>query len=189
VSGGVPIPGLASWLSDPSTGRSTVVQGLDTVPADQRPTIRQTNTVHLAWDVMVGLGTLLLLLSVWYGASWIFRRRMPASRWFLRAAACAGVLAVITMEAGWVVTEVGRQPWIVYGHMKVEDAVTANTGVWITFFAVVILYALVGTATILVLRSMGRRFRRAEGFTDQDTPYGPNALTEEVSARAEEAVG
>lgn len=57
VSGGLPIPGLASWLSDPSTGRSTVVQGLDTVPADQRPTIRQTNTVHLAWDVMVGLGS------------------------------------------------------------------------------------------------------------------------------------
>ena len=52
--------------------------------------------------------------SVWYAASWVFRRRMPTSRWFLRAAACSGVLAVVTMEAGWVVTEVGRQPWIVY---------------------------------------------------------------------------
>jgi cytochrome bd ubiquinol oxidase subunit I len=69
VSGGIPIPGLASWLSDPSTGRSTVVQGLDTVPADQRPTVRQVNIVHLAWDVMVGLGTLLFLLSAWYAAS------------------------------------------------------------------------------------------------------------------------
>src|SRR5215217_3459899 len=126
VTGGLPIPGLASWLSDPSTGKATVVQGLDSVPADQRPTIRQTNIVHLAWDVMVGLGSLLFLLAVWYGASWIFWRRMPASRWFLRAAACAGVLAVITMEAGWVVTEVGRQPWIVYNRMKVEDAVTGK---------------------------------------------------------------
>ncbi|HJQ87038.1 MAG TPA: cytochrome ubiquinol oxidase subunit I, partial [Propionibacteriaceae bacterium] len=135
VSGGIPIPGLASWLSDPSTGRATVVQGLDTVPPDHRPTVRQTNIVHLCWDIMVGLGTLLFLLSVWYAVSWIFRRRMPRSKWFLRAAAVSGVLAVITMEAGWVVTEVGRQPWIVYGHMKVEDAVTANTGVWITFFA------------------------------------------------------
>ena len=124
VSGGIPIPGLASWLSDPSTGGATVVQGLDTVPADQRPTVRQTNIVHLCWDIMVGLGTLLFLLSVWYAVSWIFRRRMPRSRWFLRAAAVSGVAAVITMEAGWVVTEVGRQPWIVYGHMKVEDAVT-----------------------------------------------------------------
>jgi cytochrome d ubiquinol oxidase subunit I len=187
VSGGIPIPGLASWLSDPSTGRATVVQGLDTVPPDQRPTVRQTNIVHLCWDIMVGLGTLLFLLSVWYAASWIFRRRMPRSKWFLRAAAVSGVLAVITMEAGWVVTEVGRQPWIVYGHMKVEDAVTANTGVWITFFAVVVLYALVGTTTILVLRGMSRRFRTAEGFIDHDTPYGPSQP--EVPAGAEEAIG
>jgi cytochrome d ubiquinol oxidase subunit I len=174
VSGGLPIPGLASWLSDPSTGTSTDVQGLDTVPADQRPTIRQTNTVHLAWDVMVGLGTLLFLLSAWYGASWVFRRRMPASRWFLRAAACAGVLGVITMEAGWVVTEVGRQPWIVYNHMKVEDAATANTGVWITFLAVVVLYTVVGITTILVLRGMSRRFRRTERLNEHEVPYGPS---------------
>jgi cytochrome bd ubiquinol oxidase subunit I len=188
VSGGIPIPGLASWLSDPSTGRATVVQGLDSVPPDQRPTVRQTNIVHLCWDIMVGLGTLLFLLSVWYAVSWIFRRRMPQTKWFLRAAVVAGPAAVITLEAGWVVTEVGRQPWIVYNYMKVEDAVTGNTGVWITFFAVVILYALVGTATILVLRGMSRRFRKAEGFSDQDIPYGPSALTE-VSAPSEEAVG
>jgi cytochrome d ubiquinol oxidase subunit I len=173
VTGGIPIPGLASWLSDPSTGRSTVVQGLDTVPPDERPTVRQTDTVHLAWDVMVGLGTLLLLLSAWYGASWAFRRRMPASRWFLRAAACAGVLGVITMEAGWVVTEVGRQPWIVYNHMKVEDAATGNTGVWITFLAVVALYAVLGVTTVLVLRSMSRRFRRTGELAEHETPYGP----------------
>jgi cytochrome d ubiquinol oxidase subunit I len=187
VSGGIRIPGLASWLSDPSTGRATVVQGLDTVPPDQRPTVRQTNIVHLCWDIMVGLGTLLFLLSVWYAVSWIFRRRMPRSKWFLRAAAVSGVLAVITMEAGWVVTEVGRQPWIVYGHMKVEDAVTVNTGVWITFFAVVVLYALVGTTTILVLRGMSRRFRTAEDFVDHDTPYGPSRP--EVPAGAEEVIG
>src|SRR3982751_2521110 len=118
VSGGIPIPGLASWLSDPSTGKATVVQGLDSVPPDARPTVRQTNIVHLAWDVMVGLGTLLFLLSAWYGASWVFRRRMPASRWFLRAAAASGVLSIICMEAGWIVTEVGRQPWIVCHLMK-----------------------------------------------------------------------
>jgi len=173
VTGGIPIPGLASWLSDPSTGRSTVIQGLDTVPADERPTISETNVVHLAWDIMVGLGTLLFLLSLWYAASWVFRRRMPTSRWFLRAAASAGVLAVITMEAGWVVTEVGRQPWIVYNLMKVEDASTGNTGVWIMFVSVVVLYLALGVTTIAVLRSMSKRFRRAGGFVDHDTPYGP----------------
>jgi cytochrome bd ubiquinol oxidase subunit I len=178
VSGGIPIPGLASWLSDPSTGRATVVQGLDAFPEDERPTVRQTNIVHLAWDAMVGLGTLLFLLSLWYGASWIFRRRMPASKWFLRAAAASGVLAVITMEAGWIVTEVGRQPWIVYNHMKVEDAATGNTGVWITFVAIVVLYLALGTTTILVLRGMSRRFRRAGGFSEHDVPYAPSAPPE-----------
>jgi cytochrome d ubiquinol oxidase subunit I len=187
VSGGIPIPGLASWLSDPSTGKSTIVQGLDTVPEDQRPTIQQTNTVHLAWDVMVGLGTLLFLLSVWYAASWVFRRRMPASKWFLRAAASAGVLSVLTMEAGWVVTEVGRQPWIVYKYTKVEDAATGNSGVWITFVAVVILYITVGITTILVLRSMSRRFRRAGGFVEQDGPYGPRPPVVPEAADEEEA--
>ena len=124
------------------------MQGLDTVPAAEQPTISEVNVVHLAWDVMVGAGTLLLLLAVWYAAIWLLRRRMPASRWFLRAAAGAGVLAVVTMEAGWVVTEVGRQPWIVYNLMKVEDAATANTGVWLTFVAVVLLYAALGITTI-----------------------------------------
>jgi hypothetical protein len=84
---------------------------------------------------------------------------------------------------------IAGQPWIVYNYMKVEEAVTANTGVWIMFIAVVLLYALVGTTLILVLRGMSRRFRRAGGFTDLDTPYGPSALTEGASAREEEAVG
>jgi cytochrome d ubiquinol oxidase subunit I len=178
VSGGVPIPGLASWLSDPSTGTSTVVKGLDTVPPDERPTIKETNAVHLAWDVMVGLGTLLFLLSVWYAASWVFRRRMPTNRLFLLAASCSGVLAVVTLEAGWVVTEVGRQPWIVYNLMKVEDAATANQGVWLTFVCVAVLYVVLGVTTILVLRGMSRRFRRAGGFVESDTPYGPGPPSE-----------
>jgi cytochrome bd ubiquinol oxidase subunit I len=173
VTGGIPIPGLASWLSDPSDGTSTVVQGLDSVPASDRPTDSEVNVVHLAWDIMVGFGTALFLLSVWYAASWVLRRRMPTSRWFLGAAACSGVLAVITMEAGWVVTEVGRQPWIVYNLMKVETAATANTGVWITFIAVVLLYAALGATLIAVLRTMSKRFRRSGGFVDHDVPYGP----------------
>jgi cytochrome d ubiquinol oxidase subunit I len=174
VEGGIPIPGLASWLSDPSTGKNTVVKGLDSVPAADRPTTSEVNVVHLAWDVMVGLGTLLFLLSLWYGASWAIRRRMPTNRVFLSIAAASGVLSVITMEAGWVVTEVGRQPWIVYNYMKVEDAATANTGVWITFVAVTLLYIALGITAILVLRGMSRRFRRAGGFNDVGSPYGPS---------------
>ena len=143
------------------------------MPADQRPTLRQVNTVHLAWDIMVGLGTLLFLLSAWYWLCWIFRRDMPKSRWFLRVAACAGVAAVITMEAGWVVSEVGRQPWIVYELMTVEDGATANTGVWITFVAIVALYLGLGITTILILRKMSKRFRDRT-LAEQDVPYGPS---------------
>ena len=149
MTGGIEIPGLASWLSDPSTGTATVVQGLDSVPADERPTTREVNTVHLAWDVMVGLATLLFLLSLWYWLSWIFRRDMPRSRLFLWIASGAGVAAVLAMEAGWVVTEVGRQPWIVHNYMKVEDAATTNDGVWITFIVVVAIYLTLATTVVV----------------------------------------
>jgi cytochrome bd ubiquinol oxidase subunit I len=180
VVGGVPIPGLASWLSDPSTGRSTVVQGLDAVPADTRPTTAEVNVVHLCWDIMVGLGTLLLLLALWFALTWLFRRRMPASRWFLRASAISGVLAVVAMESGWVVTEVGRQPWIVYNIMRVEDAATANTGVWITAISVAVVYLALGVTTVLVLRGMSRRARRAEAFVEHDAPYAPSGPAREA---------
>jgi cytochrome d ubiquinol oxidase subunit I len=173
VSGGIPIPGLASWLSDPATGKNTVVQGLEAVPVDERPTVAEVNTVHLAWDVMVGIATLLLLLSLWYAVVWLFRRNMPTTKWFLRAASLAGVAAVIAMEAGWVVTEVGRQPWIVRNYLKVEDAATTNGGVWVTLVVVAAIYAVVGVTTILVLRGMSRRWRRQEG-AETDVPYGPN---------------
>jgi cytochrome d ubiquinol oxidase subunit I len=175
VTGGIKIPGLASWLSDPATGTSTVVQGLDSVPADEQPTIHEVNVVHLGWDIMVGLGTLLFLLALWYWVCWIFRRDMPKSRWFLRVASVAGVAAVVTMEAGWVVSEVGRQPWIVYNLMKVEDAATANTGVWVTFILVVVLYLGLAVTTVLILRTMSRRYRRhGDGDGDGDVPYGPS---------------
>ena len=86
------------------------------------------------------------------------------------------------MEAGWVVSEVGRQPWIVYNLMKVEDAATGNTGVWMTFIGVVVLYAALAFTTVYVLRGMSRRFRRNEeaGETDdygeEDVPYGPSKV-------------
>lgn len=175
VTGGIPIPGLASVLSNPSTGTSTVVQGRNAFPQGSQPTVSEANVVHLAWDVMVGIATLLFLLSAWYGLCWLFRRDLPKTRWFLRIAACTGVLAVITMEAGWVVTEVGRQPWIVRNYMKVDQAATANTGVWITFLAVLAVYIGLGVTTILVLRGMSRRWRDEQG-DETDVPYGPSAL-------------
>jgi cytochrome d ubiquinol oxidase subunit I len=173
VTGGIEIPGLASILSDPSEGTGTVVPGLDSFPEDERPDTREVNTVHLAWDVMVGLGTALFLLSAWYGLTWLFRRDMPKSKLFLWIAAGAGVAAVLAMEAGWVVTEVGRQPWIVRGYMKVEDAATGNEGVWITFIVITVLYLALAATMVWVLRTMSRRFRTEGPSDDRDVPYGP----------------
>ena len=173
VQGGFAIPGLASILSDPTTGTATVVQGLDTVPADERPTNAEVNIVHLAWDVMVGIATLLFLLAAWYALSWVFRRDNPKLKLFWWLAASAGALSVIAMEAGWVVTEVGRQPWIVYDYYKVEQAATANEGVWATFVIVVILYLAIAVSLITILRRMSRRWREQQALADNDVPYGP----------------
>jgi cytochrome d ubiquinol oxidase subunit I len=180
VTGGIPIPGLASILADPKTGTGTMVEGLDAVPADERPTTAQVNTVHLAWDIMVGFATLLFLLSLWFGVNWIFRRDIPKTKWFLRAASLSGIAAVVAMEAGWVVTEVGRQPWIVRNYMKVDDAATTNQGVWITFLAITTIYVAVGTTLIIILRNMSRRWREAQASQETDVPYGPRAPIDDV---------
>ena len=176
VSGGIAIPGLASILSDPSTGTDTQIQGLDSFPKDERPTTRQVNTVHLAWDVMVGLGTMLMLLSLWYGVTWLFRRNFPQSKLFLWITSVSGVAAVLAMEAGWVVTEVGRQPWIVRGYMKVEEAATTNEGVWVTFVLIFALYVGVAVTLTLILRGMSRRFREAGTALEPGGPYAPSEL-------------
>ena len=128
---------------------------------------------------MVGLARSWPCSSLWYAGSWLFRRDIPKTKLFLWIAAGCGVLSVLAMEAGWVVTEVGRQPWIVRNHMRVEDAATGNTGVWITFLGVVVLYLVVGVTTVLVLRGMSRRWREAGGRIDEtDVPYGPRGPVE-----------
>jgi cytochrome d ubiquinol oxidase subunit I len=104
----------------------------------------------------------------------------------------AGVASVITLEAGWTVSEVGRQPWIVYNYMKVDAAATGNTGVWLTFVGIVLLYAGLGITTILVLRGMARRYRETgEGpghFEESDAPYGPADPALGDASAAEEPV-
>jgi cytochrome bd ubiquinol oxidase subunit I len=189
VTGGFAIPGLASWLSDPTTGTSTVVQGLDAVPANERPSIAEVNVVHLAWDVMVGLATLLFLLALWYGATWLFRRDVPQSKLFLWLAAAAGVISVVAMEAGWVVTEVGRQPWIVHDYMKVGQGATTNSGVWVTFLVVLALYIGVGVTLVLILRKMSRGWRTGQDEGEGGGPYEPRPEPTPSSPAEEVVVG
>ena len=170
IKGGIGIPGLDSFLVGWST--STQVVGLDSVPPDDRP---PANTMlHWAFDSMVGICTLLIGLGLWLGIGWWRKKDFPQSRWFLRATAVSGVASVVALECGWIVTEVGRQPWIVYNVMRTSDAVTHASGVWITFAAVVALYVVLGAALIITLRAMSRRWRGADE-QDFDVPYGPES--------------
>jgi cytochrome d ubiquinol oxidase subunit I len=130
-----------------------VVPGLEEFPPDERPPV---NVVHLAYNAMVGIGSALLLLAAWLGWAWWRRRRMPASVWFLRAVAVSGVGAVVAMEAGWVTTEVGRQPWIVYGFLRTADAVSPAPGLYLGFIAVLAIYVGLTGLTVYVLRRLAR---------------------------------
>ena len=168
VKGGIGIPNLDSWLVGFSS--DTEVTGLDSVPPDERP---PANTLlHWSFDLMVGIGTAMIALGAWFGIVWWRRRDIPKTPWFLRVVAVSGVAAILAMEAGWIVTEVGRQPWIVYKVMRTEEAVTGASGIWLTFSIVLVLYTALGVATILILRNMARRWRE-EGVDAVHVPYGP----------------
>ncbi|HLZ95427.1 MAG TPA: cytochrome ubiquinol oxidase subunit I [Candidatus Dormibacteraeota bacterium] len=178
---GIPIPSFDSILVGFSP--STVVRGLTSFAANARPDAVESNLTHLSFDLMVGLGSTALLLTGWYFVILIRRRRLPESRWFYRFAALAGVGAYLTVEAGWVVTEVGRQPWIVYGAMRVSDAVTDAPAafIWAMLATLVVVYAVIAFFFVTLLLRLSRRWRRedAEGAPDviggQGLPYAPRA--------------
>ena len=131
------------------------------------------NIVHWSFDIMVLIASALALLAAWFGFVWWRKRRLPKTRWFLRCAAISGVAILATIEAGWFVTEVGRQPWIVYNTLRTKDAVTGHGGIWFTFAIIVVLYALVATGLIGTLRVLARRWRTQDEGADSDVPYGP----------------
>ncbi|MCF6472756.1 cytochrome ubiquinol oxidase subunit I [Nonomuraea sp. MG754425] len=137
------------------------IMGLDEVPRADRPPV---NVVHWGFQIMVGCGLALLGLAAWLGLAWARRRDLPRSRWFLRASALSGLAAVLALEAGWVVTEVGRQPWIVYGVQRTADAVNPAPGLVWGFVLVSVVYAVLTAATVYVLRRLAR---------DEPVPVAP----------------
>jgi cytochrome d ubiquinol oxidase subunit I len=170
VVGAIDIPVLGSLIAMNSL--DDPVPGLDTIPEEDRPPV---NITHLAFQTMVGVGTLLAAGVTWF---WVQRwrgRDLLTKRWFLRAAAAAGPLAVIALEAGWVATEVGRQPWVVYGVMRTPDAVGDYTSaLWWLLGISALIYAGMTAAAVIVLRSMARRWRSGE--TDLPSPYAPETV-------------
>jgi cytochrome d ubiquinol oxidase subunit I len=170
VTWDVSLPGVDSLLAGFST--DTEVKGLDDFPANDRPPA--ATLIHLSFDAMVAIGTALTALAAWFAITWRRKRDLPATPWFLRFAAVAGIAAVAALEAGWIVTEVGRQPFIVHGFMRTADAVTPAQGIWFVYGLTMALYIGLGIVTAVVLRGLTRRWREGEDAVGRaDVPYGP----------------
>jgi cytochrome bd ubiquinol oxidase subunit I len=152
VKNGIEIPKLLSLLAfhDPEAQ----VQGLDVVAPEDRPPI---NVVRLSFQTMVGIGTALALLAAFYIGVWFRRRSLPRSRWFYRAVIAAGPLALVALIAGWVTTEVGRQPWVVYEFMRTNQAVTDAGGLPVAYAALATVYLCLLAAVIWLLRRLAGR--------------------------------
>jgi cytochrome d ubiquinol oxidase subunit I len=151
VKYGIEIPHGLSLLAFHSWNAR--VQGLDTVPPSQRPPV---NIVRIAFQTMVGIGTMLALLGVGFLFVRLRRKRLPESAWFYRAVVAAGPLAVVALIAGWVTTEVGRQPWVVYRVMPTADAVTGASGIPVGYATLAVVYLLLACGVAWVLRRLSR---------------------------------
>ena len=170
VKYGIPIPKALSILAKHSP--NATIQGLDAVPAVDRPPV---NVVRVAFQTMVGIGSLLALLGVLHLVTWWRRRRFVASRWFHRGVVAAGPLSVVALICGWVTTEVGRQPWIVYHVMRTSQAVTGASGIPVGYGTLVVVYIVLAGAVAWILRRLAHR--------PLDAPVPPAAIPEAHAAR------
>jgi cytochrome d ubiquinol oxidase subunit I len=151
VRHGLSVPNGLSALAFHDPGAR--VQGLDAVAATDRPPV---NVVRVAFQTMVGIGTLLAALGVLTVLVRVRRRRLPTRRAFYWAVAAAGPLSCVALVAGWVTTEVGRQPWVVYGVMRTSEAVTGAGVIPVSYAGLWVLYLAVGAGTVWILRRLAR---------------------------------
>jgi cytochrome d ubiquinol oxidase subunit I len=148
VEYGIEIPRLLSFLAFHNINAK--VTGLNTVPAADVPPV---NVVRIAFQLMVGIGTMLALLSLIFLIVRWRRGRLPSTPWFYRALALAGPASVVALIAGWVTTEVGRQPWVVYHVMRTDQAVTSASGIPVS-------YVVLALAYLVLIAAIGWALRR-----------------------------
>lgn len=142
------------------------VQGLDAFPTDRWPPVA---IVHYAFQIMVGLGTFMALVSLWVIITAVRRRPLAGNRRLLRAIAIAGPMGFICIEAGWTVTEVGRQPWIIYGVLRTANAVTPMPGLVVPFLTFTLLYCALGAIVVWLLY---HHVRGSPRVRDGESPAG-----------------
>jgi len=128
------------------------VLGLNEFPPDQRPPVA---IVHIAFQIMVACGVAMMLIALWGALRFLWsiarNKSWLDSNWFLRVLVLAAPLGFIAIETGWVVTEVGRQPWIIFGVMRTSEAVTPMPGLIVPFITFTLLYILLAIATVWLL--------------------------------------
>ena len=146
VNYGFEIPGMLSYMIGGNT--NTEVKGLDQFPAADRPPVLIT---HIAFQVMVGLGMFMFGVSILYFFVLWKKRKFDKNRWLLKLFAITTPLGFIAVEAGWTVTEVGRQPWILNGILRTKDAVTPMPGIQFTFYLFTAVYFSLALVVVLLL--------------------------------------
>lgn len=149
----LPIPnGLSLLVAFRADG---VIKGLDTVPPSDWP---NPIVVHLSFDGMVACALFMLLIAVWFWLLYFLRRRLiPENRWLLRGIVLAGVLSFVAIELGWIVTEEGRQPWVIYGFLRTGDAVTVAPLLTVSFAFFVLIYLVLSVTLIVLLIRQARQ--------------------------------
>ncbi len=144
---GIELPGLLSFLAHGDF--SAEVKGLNDFPRELWPPVL---VVHIAFQIMVACGGVLALLGVYYIVQKLRRREPLDSNAYLRALAAATPLGMIAVEAGWIVTEVGRQPWIIYGIMKTKDSLTPMPGLVYSLVFYVAIYIILSIVLVWLMR-------------------------------------
>ena len=155
VKYGIKFPKLLSLLAfhEPNA----TVQGLDAAGPNGIPTDTGINIVRLAFQAMVFIGTFMAAVGAFFLWNWWRKRRLPESVWFMRALVVVGPLSVVALISGWITTEVGRQPWVVYEVMRTEDAVTGAGGIPIGYATLVIVYLSLAAIAGVMLRRLARK--------------------------------
>ena len=148
------------------------------MPPTDRPPV---NVVRLSFQAMVGIGTLLAFLGLVFLYVRFRKGRLPESRWFYRAVVLAGPLSVVALIAGWVTTEVGRQPWIVYGFMRTSEAVTGAHGIPIGYGTLVAVYLGLAGAVAWMLLRVSRAPLEVPGVAMSSAPDVPPSRSPESS--------
>jgi cytochrome d ubiquinol oxidase subunit I len=142
----IPIPHGLSFLSTHDFNAKVV--GLEEFPRKDWPNVR---LVHWSFQLMVACGFALLALSIYAGWFWWKQRRLADGTWFLRGIVAAGPLSFLAIELGWFVTELGRQPWIVYGVMRTAEAVTPMRWLVVPFTIFTIVYLFLAFMVVYLL--------------------------------------